>query len=175
MLAAIGKMALPELEAKKVVKMAIKNYTSKKSAVATAAEIEDLLIKHGAKMIQKDITNGNISAFRFVVDTAVGLIPIQLPVNVEAVYKILQKDRKTNRAVKVTMEQAERTAWRCLYDWTAAQMALIEIGMVKLEQVFLPYVVYKDGRTLYEAAAAKGFYLKEGQNNGTDDGNNRIS
>lgn len=156
--------------------MAIKNYTSKKSAVATAAEIEDLLIKHGAKMIQKDITNGNISAFRFVVDTAVGLIPIQLPVNVEAVYKILQKDRKTNRAVKVTMEQAERTAWRCLYDWTAAQMALIEIGMVKLEQVFLPYVVYKDGRTLYEAAAAKGFYLTEGQNNGTDDGNNnRIS
>ncbi len=169
-------MALPELEAKRVVKMAIKNYTSKKSAVATAAEIEDLLIKHGAKMIQKDITNGNISAFRFVVGTAVGLIPIQLPVNVEAVYKILQKDRKTNRTVKVTMEQAERTAWRCLYDWTAAQMALIEIGMVKLEQVFLPYVVYKDGRTLYEAAAAKGFYLTEGQNNGTDDGNNnRIS
>lgn len=142
--------------------MAIKNYTSKKSATATAAEIEELLIKHGAKMIQKEITNGNISAFRFVVDTAVGLVPIQLPVNVEAVYKILQKDRKTNRAVKVTMAQAERTAWRCLYDWTAAQMALIEIGMVKLEQVFLPYVVYKDGRTLYEAAAAKGFYLTGG-------------
>lgn len=149
--------------------MAIKNYTSKKSATATAAEIEELLIKHGAKMIQKEITNGNISAFRFVVDTAVGLVPIQLPVNVEAVYKILQKDRKTNRAVKVTMAQAERTAWRCLYDWTAAQMALIEIGMVKLEQVFLPYVVYKDGRTLYEAVAAKGFYLTGGQNNGTDD------
>lgn len=149
--------------------MAIKNYTSKKSATATAAEIEELLIKHGAKMIQKEITNGNISAFRFVVDTAVGLVPIQLPVNVEAVYKILQKDRKTNRAVKVTMAQAERTAWRCLYDWTAAQMALIEIGMVKLEQVFLPYVVYKDGRTLYEAAADKGFYLTGGQNNGTDD------
>lgn len=146
--------------------MAIKNYTSKKSATATAAEIEELLIKHGAKMIQKDITNGDISALRFVVDTAVGLVPIQLPVNVEAVYKILQKDRKTNCAVKVTMEQAERTAWRCLYDWTAAQMALIEIGMVKLEQVFLPYVVYKDGRTLYEAAAAKGFYLTGGQNNG---------
>ena len=149
--------------------MAIKNYTSKKSATVTAAEIEELLIKHGAKMIQKEIANGNISAFRFVVDTAVGLVPIQLPVNVEAVYKILQKDRKTNRAVKVTMAQAERTAWRCLYDWTAAQMALIEIGMVKLEQVFLPYVVYKDGRTLYEAAAAKGFYLTGGQNNGTDD------
>lgn len=149
--------------------MAIKNYTSKKSATVTAAEIEELLIKHGAKMIQKEITNGNISAFRFVVDSAVGLVPIQLPVNVEAVYKILQKDRKTNRAVKVTMAQAERTAWRCLYDWTAAQMALIEIGMVKLEQVFLPYVVYKDGRTLYEAAAAKGFYLTGGQNNGTDD------
>lgn len=149
--------------------MAIKNYTSKKSATATAAEIEELLIKHGAKMIQKEITNGNISAFRFVVDTAVGLVPIQLPVNVEAVYKILQKDHKTNRAVKVTMAQAERTAWRCLYDWTAAQMALIEIGMVKLEQVFLPYVFYKDGRTLYEAAAAKGFYLTGGQNNGTDD------
>ena len=111
--------------------MAIKNYTSQKNAIATAAEIEELHIRHGAKRKQKDFTNGKISAFRFLVDTAVGLVPIQLPVNVEAVYKILEKDRKTNRAVKVTMEQAERTAWRCLYDWAAAQMALIEIGMVK--------------------------------------------
>lgn len=146
--------------------MAIKNYTSQKNAIATTAEIEELLIRHGAKRIQKDITNGKISAFRFLVDTAVGLVPIQLPVNVEAVYKILEKDRKTNRAVKVTMEQAERTAWRCLYDWTAAQMALIEIGMVKMEQVFLPYVISDDGRTFYEVAASKGFYLTEGQNYG---------
>lgn len=146
--------------------MAIKNYTSQKNAIATAAEIEELLIRHGAKRIQKDITNGKISAFSFLVDTAVGLVPIQLPVNVEAVYKILEKDRKTNRAVKVTMEQAERTAWRCLYDWTAAQMALIEIGMVKMEQVFLPYVISDDGLTFYEVAASKGFYLTEGKNYG---------
>lgn len=93
-------------------------------------------------------------------------MPFELPVNVEAVYKKLEQDKKSNARVKLSFEQAERTAWKCLLDWTAAQMALIEIGMVKMEQVFLPYVISDDGRTFYEVAASKGFYLTEGQNYG---------
>ena len=34
-------------------------------------------------------------------------------------------------------EQAYRVAWRNILDWVEAQMALLEIGMAKMEEVFL--------------------------------------
>ena len=42
-------------------------------------------------------------------------------------------------------------SWRILRDWTAAQMAIVETRMVKMDQVFLSYAIARDGRTLYEA------------------------
>ena len=37
-------------------------------------------------------------------------------------------------------DQAYRVAWRNILDWVQAQMALLEIGMAKMEEVFLPYM-----------------------------------
>ena len=44
--------------------------------------------------------------------------------------------------------QAVRTAWRIVKDWVEAQMALVETQMVTTRDVFLPYAVMRDGRTL---------------------------
>jgi hypothetical protein len=43
-----------------------------------------------------------------------------------------------------------RTAWRIIKDWVQAQLALVEINMVTVPQVFLPYAIMQDGRTLWE-------------------------
>lgn len=145
--------------------MAIKNYTAQKSVIVVAAEIEQNLIDNGAVEIRKDITDGKITALKFIIPTRMGMIPIQLPVNVQGVLKVLETDKKTNRRVKVTFDQAEKTAWANLRDWINSQIALIRIGMVDMEQVFLPYVVGPDGRTLYEVAASRGFYLNSGNEN----------
>lgn len=45
--------------------MPIKNYTSTQNPIKTAAEIEGLLILNGAKSIQKDISDGKITAIKF--------------------------------------------------------------------------------------------------------------
>jgi hypothetical protein len=47
-------------------------------------------------------------------------------------------------------EQAVRTAWRIVKDWVEAQMALVETQMISTQDVFLPYAVIGDGRTLAE-------------------------
>lgn len=65
--------------------MAIKNYTAQKSVVIVAAEIEQKLIENGAVEIRKDITDGSITALKFIIPTRMGMIPIQLPVNVQGV------------------------------------------------------------------------------------------
>jgi hypothetical protein len=46
--------------------------------------------------------------------------------------------------------QAIRTAWRIIFELVRAQLALVEVNMVTVPQVFLPYAIMRDGRTLSE-------------------------
>lgn len=87
-----------------------------------------------------------------------------LPVVVVAVQKILSAQKKRNSSVKATAEQAERTAWKCLKDWVDAQMALIQIGMASMDQIFLPYVINKGGKILYDTVREHGYLLERGNN-----------
>lgn len=41
----------------------------------------------------------------------------------------------------VTRAQAERTAWRIVLSWVEAQIAIVESGMVSMEEVFLLYLL----------------------------------
>ena len=145
--------------------MPIKNYTSTQNPLKTASEIESLLILNGAKSIQKDISGGKITAIKFLVDTAIGEVPISLPVRVSAAYEILKQQKKKNPRIKADPEQAERTAWKCLKDWVDAQMALIQLGLANMDEVFMPYITDRNGNTLYEIAKERRFLL-EGGNRG---------
>lgn len=141
--------------------MAILNYSTTVEALKTAGEIEYILIKHGAKSILKDIAeDGSISSLSFKVNTQYGPMSIRLPVNTAPVLQVLAREKKNKSAIKATKEQAERVAWRILKDWVEAQMALIEIDMVKMEQIFLPYAIIGDsGQTVYEKLESRQFLL----------------
>lgn len=144
--------------------MALLNYTTTVDAIKTAGEIEVILIKGGAKAIQKEIDNGKVISIKFIVDSAIGTIPIELPVQFAAVAEILRQQKKNNPRIKTSLDQAERTAWRCLKDWVDAQMALIQIGMASMDQIFLPYVINKGGKTLYDTVREHGYLLERGNN-----------
>lgn len=76
-------------------------------------------------------------------------IGFRLPSDWRPVLEILKKDRKVPQRL-CTQEQALRVAWRIVLRWIEAQMALLETKMVKMEQIFLPYAITKNGQTLYE-------------------------
>ena len=50
-------------------------------------------------------------------------------------------------------QQAIRTSWRILKDWVETQMALLETGMVTMDEIFLPYML-SGGQTFYQALVA---------------------
>lgn len=77
--------------------MALLNYTTTVDAIKTAAEIEVILIRGGAKAIQKEIDNGKVISIKFIVDSPIGTIPIELPVQIAAVAEILRKQRNKKR------------------------------------------------------------------------------
>jgi len=60
-------------------------------------------------------------------------------------------------------EHAYRVAWRIIKDWVEAQMSLLETEMVKMEEIFLPYVITPWGKTVYQVMAEKRFLLGPGK------------
>lgn len=140
--------------------MAILNYTTTIEAYKTVSEIENILVKHKAKSIMKNYNGEAIESLSFLVDVGYNQIPIKMPAKVDECLKVLQNEKKINSKVKATREQAERVAWRILKDWVEAQMALLDINMVKMEEVFMPYIVDKSGQTLFEKLEEKRFLLE---------------
>lgn len=141
--------------------MAILNYTTTVDAFKTVSEIEYILVKHKAKSVMKNYEGETITGLSFLIDTGVQQIPIRLPVKVEECLKVLKKEKKENprKQVKDTREQAERVAWRILKDWVESQMALLDIEMVRFEEIFLPYIETNNGQTVYERLEERQFLL----------------
>lgn len=141
--------------------MAILNYTTTVDAYKTVAGIERVLVKHGARSIMKNYDGETITGLSFLIDTGVRQIPVRLPVKINECLEILSIEKRNGtKNVKATREQAERVAWRILKDWVEAQMALLDVQMVKFEEIFLPYIETNDGKTVYEKLEEKQFYIE---------------
>jgi hypothetical protein len=140
---------------------AIKNYRSRIAIHEIFEQLQQVLVKHGAKQITFDYgTDGKIYGVTFRIEVPGKVLIVRLPARVENVHAILKKQRQAGIIrEKVDQAQAYRVAWRNLLDWVVAQMTLLEIEMVRLEEVFLPYVVNAQGKTLFEVFEAYHFQL----------------
>ena len=139
--------------------MPILNYTTKVSVHDSVGEIQKQLAKHGARRIMQEYDeNGMVTTLSFQIETPAGFRAIRLPSNVDAVMKVLNRQK-----VKADRAQAERVAWRIIKDWVEAQMAILETEMVQMDEIFLPYMLDNTGEhTLYEALREKQFLLEGG-------------
>lgn len=141
--------------------MALLNYSTTVDAYKTVAEIEQMLVKHGAKSIMKSYEGEDVTSLSFLIDTGNGNIPVKLPVRLDDVLQVLTEQKKAHPKanIKATREQANRVAWRILKDWIEVQMALLDMQMVKFEEIFLSYIETADGKTVYEKLEEKQFLL----------------
>lgn len=145
------------------------NYTTKIEVSKTIAEIQEILVTHGAKQVMSNYTDhGSIESLSFAIVTPEGkVIGIKLPCDPIPVLKVMEsqkKDRWENPQGKipasyVTQDQALRVAWRIVKSWVEAQMALLETQMVKMEQIFLPYAIVRGGKTLFESLQSGNYAL----------------
>lgn len=146
--------------------MTLLNYTTQIEAVKTVGEIQGILAAHGAKSILTDYgDDGTVEALAFQILTPHGNVAIRLPIDPEVVLKVLTQQNRLGKVPRryLTHAQATRVAWRIVKDWVEAQMAILETEMVKMEQIFLPYVITQSGRTLYEAMVDRHFQLGPGE------------
>lgn len=138
--------------------MPLLNYTTKIPAIKTANQIVEILAKHRASSVMMDYDGqGTVTGIKWRVESKNGSLGFALPVNVDAVFQVMTKQRINLTDAVKRRAQSERTAWRNIKDWVEAQMALLETGQAPLEQIFLPYMLNDAGDTLYHVLAESGF------------------
>lgn len=137
--------------------MAIKNYTTKVDAYTSIGEIQGALARSGATKVMVDYEGGRPVAVTFAINTLGGLRGFCLPAAVDGTLRVFRQQN-----IKADRLQAEMTAWRNVRDWVLAQLALVESCDVPVDQVFLPYLANKEGKTLYEIYASGQLLLGDG-------------
>lgn len=139
--------------------MPLLNYTTKVSVTKSVQDIQKSLVKAGASSIMQDFDEkGQIVGISFRIMLQGQPINFILPSDWKSVQQVLKNDR-----VRYDEEHARRVAWRITKDWVEAQLALLATKSVTLPQVFLPYAVRHDGKTLYQVVAENpGLLLGDG-------------
>ena len=125
--------------------------TTKKEPEQTSAEIESLLMKHGLVRFMKDYKDGELELDHKEV-------PIKLPVRWRPLWLMAQNGE--TRYIR-DEQQAKRVAWRQVLRWIEAQLALVDLEMVDIVEVFLPYMMINESQTLYERMCNNGMKLLE--------------
>lgn len=131
--------------------------TTKIEAHKTIGQIQGVLASYGASAILVEYENKEPSAVSFKAMVEGGEIPFRLPCLWREVLELLKSKHKRPRNPQELENQSKRIAWRGVLRWVESQMAFIELRQVKIEQVFFPYIQMKDGKTLFEKMAERGF------------------
>lgn len=130
--------------------MALKNYSTEVPANRSIAEIQQMLQAAGLDglMFNYEKGTGRIESLIFRIDMDGQPRGFKLPVRWREAKAKLMRDgiRKAGK----DDEYCYRVAWRIIRNWLEQQMALLEIEMVDLGEIFLPYTVQRGGKTLYE-------------------------
>lgn len=130
--------------------MAILNYTTKIDHYTTISEIQRCLASRGAqKIIIDNNSEGLPISISFMILWNERPIAFKLPCNFEGVLRAMSRNKKVSKSL-CTNEQALRVGWRIVKVWIEAQMAIVEAEVATMAEVFLPYAISKDGKTLYD-------------------------
>jgi len=135
----------------------MRNYTSSVPASRSIENIERLLANLGCKSISRDFTEKRVSGFYFQLEIKGKDFMFRLPAKADLIYKRLAKGKalRTEKQIADLKAQADRTAWKTLYELIQIQTDLILLEQSDALEAFLPYVF--DGQmTLRERLDTEG-------------------
>lgn len=141
------------------MKKIIKNYTTEIKVEKTIFEIQKLLSENGARGIATEYDNdGHVTDVFFKLIVNSRELAFRLPVKIEKVESALREEGLTRY-----IRNAENIAWRICKAWLETQLTLVNLEQVKMEEVFLPYFVMPNKKTLYETMKDSDFLLTGGE------------
>jgi len=151
-------------QGRKQMTIRIKNATSRTGA--NMEKIQRLLSENGAQKVMMDYRgDGTLESITFAMMINGKLAGFRLPAMVDNVAEIMfGGEDRWGRKKDINQSHRDKayiTAWANIRDWLDAQMALVQTRQAEVVQIFLPYMVMKDDRTLYEQVISDPKFLLE--------------
>jgi hypothetical protein len=141
-------------------KINIKNYTSEVPANVSINKIEEMIVKHGARQVQKVYNKaGKMEGIKFVLLVDNMMLTFDMDAKVDLVYNkmisnYVYSTTATQRAA--CMKQAERTAWKNVCELLQLQLDMVYLNQVDLMQAL--FLSLSDGtETVYEKMKKTNF------------------
>lgn len=138
--------------------------TTKISPGKTIGEVQGVLAAYGANNILIEYDNTEVSALSFTYKVEDQAIAYRLPSNWQVIYEKLAERKKRFRGHTKDdlIDQAKRIAWRTVLRWVEAQLAFVEQGQGKVEQVFMHcMIVGPNKQTLFQKMEESKWHLKQ--------------
>lgn len=142
--------------------MSVMNITSTIKPEKTIMEIENILVRFGAKGIMKEYENNRVSSIAFYIEYKGQQLPFKLPMNIQQARSVIEKavnEKKLPYRFKSEphrTDKAEIVGWRIIKDWIHAQLSLLEVNFADPLEILLPYV--------YDTQTKKTFFEKVMEN-----------
>lgn len=145
---------------RKQQKDAIKDYTTSISPERTIGMIEKELVNIGISHIEKWYVSGEVMGILFSIEL-LQKMTFRIPARVAEAEMVLAKiPAYKNKKKDWLKEQAKRTAWRIIFHWIEAQVAMVILKQAEAMEVFLPYVYNpKNQETFYERIKSTGYKM----------------
>lgn len=123
--------------------------TTKVPLHQSQAEISRLLEKNGIDAVSFSQIFGKTVTVQFGYKGPQGGRVIRYDVNVKEVSKVDGNgNHKTDERLRKDRDQAQRAALRMLYWYLKTAFEAVESGLIKRDDVFMPFFVLADGRLL---------------------------
>lgn len=146
---------------------ALLNYTTRVPAKRTIGELQDMLAQAGADAVIVVYASKRPIGIQFALETPAGQRTFRLPAQLDGIRRVMAGIDPAKARKGPTYFTAEEhvmdVGWRILRAWVEAQLAIIDAGMVSLDEVMLPYLlVGEQGQSLYEAYRTRTMALPGG-------------
>ena len=135
--------------------------TTQANVGKTVSDIQRVLSLYGATAVLVDYVEKEPDGISFKIPVGSTEVPFRLPCRWTEVFKILSRRRIRVRDAEKLKDQARRVAWRQILRWVEAQLALVSTGMVKTEEVFMPYIQLSPRQTFFEHLQSQGWKFKQ--------------
>lgn len=146
--------------------MPIANFSTSVPVIKTVGEIQEMLAKASVQVLMIDYEGTLPKSITFRMERGGESLHFRLPADWRGVQSVLRRQKGVSLS-GCSDEQSQRVSWRIVRDWIRAQLALVETGAAKLEEVMLPYLLIDSEMktTLYQRFSgrfAKNLYFLRG-------------
>ncbi len=66
-------------------------------------------------------------------------VPVQFKIEVKGIFDWLEENGRSSWNNDYLWKQSKKVAWRHIFDWTKANINLVEFGLIPFENMFLSY------------------------------------